>query len=249
MNIKFLKQSLIVTSIAVLAACGGGGSSDTAGAVSQNASQTTSQTAADSQCFVLTPGTEFTLSTSTAHHKVVQATFNGQDAIGVQLVDASNGFVYDTHYWKIDTSNITYLGETWVSAYTSPPPVITQTKTAVYSGNAIPLNTVAGKTININYSQQTTVMSYAQNPPVVIGTSNASGTDQLTLVGFEDLTLAGHTFSNTCKVSFPDSSDASQTDYVWYAKGFGAIRGVTVDAQGNDVANSSYALNAIIAAP
>lgn len=82
------------------------------------------------------------------------------------------------------------------------------------------------------------------------GTVNGTGTgsgEQMTFLGFENMTLAGHQFNNACKFSEP--GDAGKTDVFWLAKGFGTIRSEEHDAQGALVPGSRVEVKTIVNAP
>jgi hypothetical protein len=226
------KLTAIFAAITMLAACGGGGGDST---TSGTLVTTVTPTPAFSDCFVLTPGTKFVLNDG-YKMLVVQEPFNGQTAYGYREL-RPNDSTFGTTYMAKDDSYITLLGNLDDSGSTN-----------VYTGYRFPANMSAGQTANITYSEVDTVISPPPTPSPQTFTYN-NQTASLTFVGFEDLTLGGKTFAHTCKISSPYYADATKTDYSWFAKGFGWIRRIVLDAQGNAVPSTLRELTSVVAAP
>lgn len=225
------KLTAILATVSALGACGGGGGDSTSGTVTT----TSSPTAAFSDCFVLTPGTKFVLNDG-YKMLVVQESFNGQMAYGYREL-RSDDSTFGTTYMAKDDSYITILGNLDDSGSTN-----------VYTGYRFPASMSAGQTANITYSEVDTVIFPPPSPSPQTFTYNNQAAS-FTFVGFEDLMLGGKTFTNACKLSSPYHADATKTDYTWFAKGFGWIRGVVLDAQGNEVPGTRRELTSIVTAP
>jgi hypothetical protein len=224
-----LKKTALATFItATLASCGGGGgNTDVASASSTSAP-------AFGDCFVLTPGVKF-LKSNGYKELNVQETFEGQTAFGrVEL--RSDDTRFGAFYQTISDGFLHLLGS---NDYTQQG--VYDGKQVYSSGYQIPLATTPGQTVQVSYTNTTTFV-----PTNTTSTSNK--TTQLTFVGFENLTLAGHTFSNACKVSGPGVVNG-QTDVAWVAKDYGVIKSESLDAQGVIVSGSTITLTSIVTAP
>ncbi|WP_143131326.1 hypothetical protein [Noviherbaspirillum humi] len=114
---------------------------------------------------------------------------------------------------------------------------------SVYSDGAkIPLDLAVGQTIQINW---TTTDNSLYSPPSV--TTRSEGA-VITFNGYEDLTIAGRAFLNTCKLT-DKYIPTGKTSVVWLAKGFGPIRSEELDEKGVVVPGSRKEISAILAAP
>ncbi|HCE11026.1 MAG TPA: hypothetical protein DEQ40_20955 [Oxalobacteraceae bacterium] len=220
---------LAALSTVFLVACGGG-SSDPA-----PATPSTIAAAAPSvgDCFELTPGIKFIKSNGYKELNV-QETFEGSTAFGaVEL--RSDDTRFGASYQTISGGFVHGLG---LNQYDQTG--VLDGKNVYSSGFQIPVDMAVGQTAQLTYTD--TFSDFT------IGTTSTSNVSvSLTLAGFEDLTLAGRAFVNTCKFTMPSS--AGQTDVLWFAKGFGIIRKELEDAQGVMVAGSRIELATIVSAP
>jgi hypothetical protein len=229
------KVSVITVLGALLTSCGGGGSSDSSASPGPLVTPGTFATAGWSDCFELTPGVKF-VKTNGYKQLIVQETFEGQTAFGnVELraddtrfgafyLTISDGYIHLLGIAQYDINGV-YKGKD------------------VYSSEAqLPLDTSVGQTIQLSYTDTQT--STYSTPTV----TTVNQTEQFTFAGFEDLTLGGRTFANTCKITGPDKV-GGQVDVTWFAKGFGVIRQQTQDAQGLTVPGTRIELMTIVSAP
>ena len=165
----------------------------------------------------------------------VQETFEGSTAFGdVELRSDDTRFV--ASYQTISGGFVHLLGD-----YQYSQTGELNEKEVYSSGYQFPVDMAIGQTVQLNYTDTTTLLP--SGTP-----STRSLTDVVTFVGFENLTLAGHVFANTCKFTLPTGT-AGQVRAVWVAKGFGAIRREWQDTQGVMVAGSRVELATIVSAP
>lgn len=230
-----MKKSIYMTtlsaSVVLLAACGGGSVSST-----QPGTSTTTTSAATTlgDCFTLTPGIKF-INSNDFKTLIVQETFEGQTAFGVadlRADDTRSG----VNYWTISGDDIHLLG---INQYDQSGTL--DGKNVYSSGAQFPANMVQGQTVQLNYTDTDT--SYIANTTTVTNVSS-----QWTFDSLENLTLGGRLFTDVCKVKMTNGV-SDQVDVIWFAKGFGAIRGETQDGQGNTITDSRIELTSIVTAP
>lgn len=185
-------------------------------------------------CYTLTPGIKYTLSDKRTILNVAEA-FNGTDAFAQVRILPDGGRLL-AFYQSISGGFIHQLGN---KQYSDTGVLI---DTEVDSASAeFSITTAPGQTFAINYST-------SHSNPARVPQGSSSQTDNYLFVGFEDVTLAGQVFANTCKMSMLESFDNQRTTY-WIAKGFGLIRFESQDAQGVPVAGSRVDLTGILSAP
>jgi hypothetical protein len=233
---KIMKKSLYAVNFIALflTACGGGGGGGGGGGNPDTASASSTSAAAFGDCFVLTPGVKF-LKSNGYKELNVQETFEGQTAFGrVEL--RSDDTRFGAFYQTISGGFLHILGS---NDYTQQGAFAG--KQVYSSGYQFPLDMVPGQTVQVAYTNTTTSVQTGT-------TSTSNKTDQLTFIGFENLTLAGHTFSNVCKVSAPGTVNG-RTDIAWFAKDYGVIKSESLDAQGVTVAGTTITLTSIVTAP
>jgi hypothetical protein len=126
-------------------------------------------------------------------------TLNGAAVTGQAVSYPSNAqsLTTQTDYWSVTDTGVTFLGV--VREYANAGPETTP------SGRVLPQDMAAGDT----------------------AVDSADPTNVWTFVGFEDVTLAGRTFANTCHFS---TLSGGETFQLWYAAGYGVIRTGYVDA-------------------
>jgi hypothetical protein len=223
-----MKKSLYAVNLIALflTACGGG-NADTASASSTSVP-------AFGDCFVLTPGVKF-LKSNGYKELNVQETFEGQTAFGrVEL--RSDDTRFGAYYQTISGGFVHILG---INDYTQQGAFAG--KQVYSSGDQFPLDMTPGQTVQVAYTITTTSAQTGT-------TSTSNKTDQLTFVGFENLTLGGHAFSNVCKLKAAGVV-SGQTDMAWFAKEYGVIKSESQDAQGVTVPGSAVTLTSIVTAP
>ena len=111
-------------------------------------------------------------------------------------------------------------GQTWFYPAGNTASTITNYWTVTSSGVTIVAN------VNSNGAVANGNVSFPQNMApgqTITGSNNI----RYTLVGFENITLAGKTFPNTCHIKLADSQGNSIDD--WYAPGYGDIKEVAPD--------------------
>jgi hypothetical protein len=221
---------LAALSAVLLAACGGGGSSDPAPVT---APATVAAVASFGACFELTPGVKF-IQSNGFKKLVVQEVFEGSSAFGRADLRSDDTRMY-VNYQAISGGFVHMLG---VNEYDDKG--VSDGKQVFSSSDQISVDLAAGQTAQLNYTE-TRTSNYAP-------TSTTSRTESVTFVGFENLTLGGRVFADTCKFTAP-ASVAGQTNVTWLAKGFGAIRSEKQDAQRVLVAGSRIELTTIVSAP
>lgn len=211
---------------ALLAGCGGG-----SGDSSQNFSQGQSAQASMHDCFILTPGVRFTLTDGTRWLNV-QEQFEGQTYTGAVELRANNtrfGATYSAlsnDYFEFLISVDYDINGAYSHKY-------------VYSNYRIPLNMTPGSSVTINGTETEVNALGVQQPADPF-------TETFTFLGFEDLTLAGRSFPNTCKLR-EDTGIGGNKPVYWIAKGFGVIKEEIRDPQGTLV--SSTEIETIVSAP
>lgn len=228
-----MKQSayLVALSTVLLAACGGGGSSDPAPVAVPVTGTVTTTSVGD--CFVVTPGVKFVKSNG-FKELAVQEAFEGVSAFGrVEL--RANDTRFSASYQTISGGFVHFLG---MNLYDIAG--VSKGKNVYSSGAQFPVDMTAGQTVQINYTDTRTSN--------VTGTTSTHVSYALTFVGLESLTLGGRTFANACKFKTPGTV-AGQTDVSWFAQGFGEIRSESQDAQGVMVPGSRVELATIVTAP
>ncbi|MET3132040.1 hypothetical protein AAKU55_002310 [Oxalobacteraceae bacterium GrIS 1.11] len=250
---KLSANSLAIAgALALLTACGGGSGPAPAATVASAAAAPASATAtpasavpalpvSDSQtpaaskfsdCEQLTPGTKYTTSDGYSHVIGVEA-FEGAN-VPADVEFHPNGSRDSVYYRTIDANFIHFLGNI---QYTGTGVAVEHE--AYSSGAQIPVDMKPGQVLKFSYTK---VMTQPSAAPL---TTNVTTT--FTFVGFEDLTLGGHLFANTCKIMQTD--EKGLTEVFWMAKGYGPIREDSFDAQGVPVPNRQVALTAITSAP
>lgn len=216
-------SALLVASL--VAGCGGGSSDST-----QRFSVGGSAQASMRDCFILTPGVRFTLTDGTRWANV-QEQFEGQTYTGVVELRANNsrfGASYSTlsdDYFEVLLS-VDYDDSGDYSHH------------YVYSNYKIPLNMTAGSPVTIT-GTETEVNSQGTQPADPFS-------ETFTFLGFENITLAGRPFPNSCKLR-EDTGIGSNKPVYWIAKGFGLIKEEIRDAQGTVLSGREIAT--IISAP
>jgi hypothetical protein len=243
---RFAKHlPLLLISSVLLASCGGGSSgastvatgTETTSNSNSNSDTSTNTTTATTlgDCYALTPGVKF-VRTDGSKKQVVQETFEGQlaySAVELRANDTRFGALYQT----ISGGYVHLLGIGQYDGSGNP------SGKDVYSSQAqFSVGTPVGQTVNLSYTNTKTRTA----PTNSVTTANE--TLQFTFVGLETLTLGGRTFTDTCKLSTPDSV-AGRTQLLWVAKGFGTIRQETQDAQGAIVPGTRNELTSIVSAP
>jgi len=236
-----IKTSLLATTLcAALTACGGGDDSETP--------TTTPTASAFVACFDVSAGVAYTMADvdeggdDAGHHGVqmLKESFEGAvRSAGVNLTD-TNGIRTSTGfagYWSQESNGLRFWGGL---GYDSTGAVLT--KTLHSDGFVLPLARQAG---------QSTVLAYTDTISYLSGTKagqteTASHQETWTFEGFESLTLGGKTFTDTCRVK-TTSSQIDGAITLWFAKGFGIIRGRHTNSAG--VMREESSLETITAQP
>lgn len=188
------------------------------------------------ECFELTPGIKYSTS----------GTFiNGQYTIVEELFDGTLERGVSLHVGTADTRNYVSFVRAGGGFIHFPGELTYDHNGDVKMINRTPDfrfqdNMQAGQSAVIAYVEEFTNVD-----PFFTNTSNENLT--LTFEGFENLTLAGHTFADTCRIRAANASTPEETSVVWFAKGFGPIRTEIRDTQGNLIETEE--LSAIAIAP
>jgi len=237
-----IKTSLLATTLcAALTACGGGGD--------DSETPTTTPTAsAFAACFDVTAGVAYTMADvdeggdDAGHHGVqmVKESFEGvARTAGVNLTD-TNGIRTSTGfagYWSQESNGLRFWGGL---DYDSTGTALT--KTLHSDGFVLPLATQAGQSTALTYTDTISYLSGAKAGQ----TETASHQETWTFEGFESLTLGGKTFTDTCRVKTTSGLiDGAIT--LWFAKGFGVVRGRHTNSAG--VMREESSLQTITAQP
>lgn len=167
-------------------------------------------------CFALDVGRHYSMGDFTSR-RVDEKVFNGQTLRGVTELWA--GVPDWTEYVEVSGGYVNFPGR---ETYGANP------TTVLIPGLRFPDNMSPGDAANLNY-QRTTLPA---------GTIETEGYTTF-FVGFETLTLAGRTFTDTCHFRTPDDLAPGESYHIWFAKGFGTIREEQQDAQGNLVDTST----------
>ncbi|QPI52365.1 hypothetical protein IV454_13280 [Massilia antarctica] len=168
---------------------------------------------------------------------IVQEMFEGVMAYGeVELRE--NGTRFGAPFHTLNGNVYTPLGIAQYSDRGIPDGKDVYSKEAI-----IVLNMVPGQTVVSNYINTMT------------STSNGSATtrieavsDEITFAGFENITMAGRTFANTCKLTTP-SNVKGQMSVSWVAKEFGMVRSEEQTIQGVPLAGTRNEIVKILSAP
>jgi len=224
----FTLPALLIASL--LAGCGGG--SNDSSQTSQTFSQGQATQPSLRNCFTLAPNVQFAYTDGQKILNLAEA-FEGQVYMGVNSLRADNTrastrftTLTDTHFQFIGARMYDVSGDLEFKY--------------VYSSNyRLPLDMAIGSTIQINATEtETNIATNAQT------TSPFSET--YTFLGFEDITLAGRSFPNTCKLREVAGMSGNKWLY-WIAKDFGVIKSEVRNAQ--DALIDSNELALIISAP
>lgn len=241
--------ALTIAAITFLTSCGGGSSSNQG----ENAGTTpTSNTAAVNNgassgqesdistkvadCFQLTPGVKYSLSNG-IHVEIELGQFEGQTAYKSKDTEPGTSFLRES-FAVVTASYIEELGGNIYDANG------VQKGKYVFSGERIPFSVIPGQSIIVAGTNTTTYF----NPPE---TNYASGKLKKTFLGFEDVTLGGRLFKDTCKFKTEPGEPLAANEIAnpstdWYAKGFGSIR---FDYLNEDQVTERTELVTVIAAP
>ncbi|MDB5773686.1 MAG: hypothetical protein JWM42_4060 [Burkholderia sp.] len=214
-----MKLSLLALVSSVLAACGGGG----------GASPTPLSGPKFGDCFIGTPGTRYT-KTNGYSTLIVQEPFNGRAEVG-EIELRSDGKRDFATYVAVGSTEVDIRGFIFYDASGEV------SSTEVTAGYNAPVNLAPGQKIQrvVTVTKSTPTQT---NPPT---TRN----EELTFIGFENLTLGGRTFTDVCKFVMTGSGGEKVEN--WFAKGFGNIKWVTVNASGTPIVSAE--LQTILAAP
>lgn len=250
MNDSFsLSLALTIAAITFLTSCGGGSSSNqdanavttpTANTAAVNNDASSGQESDISRkvadCFQLTPGVKYILSNG-IHVEIELGQFEGQTAYKTKDTKPGTSFLRES----FDVLTASYIGALGGNIYDANG---VQKGKYVFSGERIPFSIVPGQSIIVDGTTTTTYF----NPPE---TKFASGKLKKTFLGFEDVTLGGRLFKDTCKFRTESGEPLAANEIAspstdWYAKGFGAIR---FDYLNEDQVTERTELVTVIAAP
>jgi len=219
--------SAVATATLLLVSCGGGSADPAPDAVLAGSSS-----ASFAECFELTPGVQYSMSTA-AQYTVVERVFDGalEPGLSNDQGAAEEGTYVD--FIRVSDGFIRFLGD---ADYDKNGDLIVMWRTSEFK---LRDNMQPGESAEINYVEEFTSI----DPPM---NSSENESINITFEGFEDLTLAGQTFSDTCRLSATRPETPGQTSVVWFAKGFGPIR--TEFRRLGDVTETEE-LNAVLATP
>lgn len=185
-------------------------------------------------CFTLTAGVKF-IDTYGATQTVSREVFEAKPTFGITEM-RTDGTLFGVTYRHVE-GNTAYF-----------PGMVDYTDRGVYNFKRVNsadaklnLDLVPGQTV-VNHF--TATETRAPNNTTTI----SSETDQFTFVGFETVTVAGHTFKNACKLTFATEKNG-ETDVTWLAYGFGNVRSHTLNAQGAIIPGTTYEIVKILSAP
>ena len=239
-----IKTSLLATTLcAALAACGGG--SDDSATTTPTLSPTASAFAA---CFDVTAGVAYTMADvdeggdDAGHHGVqmVKESFEGAVRNAAVNLTDTNGIRTDSGfagYWSQESNGLRFWGGL---EYDSTGAVLS--KTVHSNGFVLPLATQVGQSSALTYTSTTSYLSGAKAGQ----TETATYQEAWAFEGFESLTLGGKTFTDTCRVK-QTSGLIDGANTLWFAKGFGIIRGRHTNSTG--VMREESTLKTITAQP
>lgn len=217
---------LLVTGF--LAACGGGGSSSQD---QQAAEQNQVVQASLRDCFTVTPGVQFTNSDGSKNVNVREQ-FEGQLHTGIRRIDAANTRAV-TQYFALTDSHYQFVGDLIVE---TPGNTFKYTYSSDFR---IPLNMATGTSVHITATETETDQSGTQ-------TTSPFGVTY-TFQGFENLSLAGQTLTNSCRFVEAWDGDTDKITF-WFAKGYGIVKtetrgqnGILIQAESNQLASISVA--------
>lgn len=224
----------------LLAACGGGGGGESmpdtlAGGSAGTDTATTPATVQSpkfSDCFMLTPGVRYTMTDGTPVLNVEEP-FEGQMRHGTVLF-RSNGLRDVTTFQVVDDTAITLLGEYEYDMAGN------NVYKDIYTNYSLPANLQLGQSHTINATE-------TKSGPA--GTSTNSFSETFTFLGFENLTLAGKTIPNVCRLREDSDPSATQKTHVWHARGYGLVRQAILTTEGQLVPGSLYQIATITTAP
>ena len=235
------KQLAIATlSTFLLLACGSGGGDSTpdilasggSGAGNPAGSVAVQSSVKFSDCFVLKPGVRYTMIDGTEVLNVEEP-FEGPMRLGTVRF-RSNELRDVTTFRLVDDTAVTILGE---YEYDTAGNNIYKD---LYANYSLPANLQPGQSHTVNVTQTSTGPG---------GTSTRDFTQTFTFIGFEDITLAGRTLTNVCKLR--DDSDPADTHkaYVWHANGYGLVRQAVLTAEGQLVEGTLQQIGTVATAP
>ena len=205
---------------ATLAACGGGGD-DCPPAVDPPI-----ETLPDvGDCFTVKPGLRYTISdpdkTFVAKSALyTQEKFDGAvRPVQIEYFDVEGTSRAAKHYFSIEADGVHFWGD-----YDYTPEGVQATK-SVYTGFLVPKTLAPGQTVSIPYTDN----NYFTNG----GFLAEAQQETWTFEGHETLTLAGRTFTNTCRIKIRyDDQPILGTTIVWAAPGYGPIQYQLFDSEG-----------------
>jgi hypothetical protein len=191
-----------------LGACGGGGGDSSPGGGGSGGGQT--QAASISACLTANKTVSFAVKGINLSANMVAPyknttgpmTYNGQPTTGQMWFYSGAQVVTRTQVWTVTNSGVTFIA--WVAAMPDG------SVTVGPINETYPSNMSPGQSVNFTAQQDN-------------GTFN--GTE--TLVGFETITLAGKTFTNTCHTR--NVVNGTVNNDGWYAPGYGIIKIVYYD--------------------
>jgi hypothetical protein len=236
MWISYIKRGCLSALIMCsLAGCGDGSSADnTTLSSSDNSGNSTTVTIALSACYQWTPGVKY-LNTNGDIHEIVKETFSNQLLIGDQMSNSSGTF---TEYVNVDNSYITLPGETIIPSATG----------SVFNGIYPASITLPAKLLP---GQTTSYTNYTYKPSCGCSStpySPVAANVSMTFVDFENISLAGKIFNNTCKIRMQNSTDPAGIYRInWVAPGFGVIRSEKQDENGVTISGSNVEIGTILA--
>jgi hypothetical protein len=178
------------------------------------------------------PGVQFTNSDGSKNINVREQ-FEGQLYTGIRRINPANTRAV-TQYFALTDTHYQFIGDLINEA---PSTTIKYTYSTDFR---IPWNMTAGSSVHINATETETDQSGTQ-------TTSSFGVTY-TFQGFENLSLAGQTLANTCKLVEAWDGDTDKTTF-WFAKGYGIVKTETRDQNSAVIQADSNQLASISVAP
>jgi hypothetical protein len=244
------QKSFLLPTVSILLACGGGNNAANNG-VGSNSSNNMSE------CFQLTTGNEFAISstpnsasyftdasrTSTAYYNkssntsVIQADiYDGKSVQAVKSITISTPML--TNPTAADSKTTTAFDKVEISTSKKTPLAgdavtvfgngLSDYKESYKSTGSIDLTIQAKQTANMTFIS---TLTNSSSSAVIKNTAEES----ITFVGYENVTTKAGTFKNTCKISFSSKLSSDLLNYKsttekgtrWVAPGFGVVKSET----------------------
>jgi hypothetical protein len=192
---KMLPVAATVTVVATVVTLGGCGGSDSSGGGGDNFASSNNGSGSIVACFTVSDGVNFSV---TASGVPAGQIFPNRSMTGPMTYNGQSVTGQTLFY---PSGNTTYtVNDYWAVTNNG----VTLTATVNYNGTVTP---------------DGTFLPYNMSPGQ---TATNSSNDVSTFVGFETLTLAGQTFSNTCH--FSDVDHLGNQANAWYAPEYGIIK-------------------------